>query len=210
LSNEDQRTALRASGRLLARLHRVRLTGFSSLDEQRYAESGEAMGRFARGAVPSPLRAEAALNELYGAGVIDADEAAGAMHIVETAAETVDEAPSRLLHGDFTARHVFVQAGAITAVVDFGDRMGGPPVWDLAGAWLSHMRLRGLVPNSTGHIVQGWEAESGTRLAKDGFLAACLMRCVILARTYHDAARVAAFEEVHFHLRTLLEEAGRL
>jgi aminoglycoside phosphotransferase (APT) family kinase protein len=218
LGPEDLRAALRNAGRLLARLHRVRLAGFGSLDEQRYLDSGEVMGRFARWAVPSTLRAEAALNELSGAGVIDFEEAAGAMHIVETAAATVDDAPSRLqqparlLHGDFSARHVFVEpaSGAITALIDFGDRMAGPPVWDLAGAWLWHIGLRGLPPNATAQIVQGWEAESGTRITKEEFSAACLMRLIVLARAYHDAGRVSAFEELRFHLRTLLEDAGRL
>lgn len=212
LTDEQQRTVLRAAGRLLARLHRVRVTGFGTLDEARFLEAGEAMGRFARWAVPSTLRAEAALNELYGAGVIDFEEAAGAMHFVETAASEVDAAPSRLLHGDFTARHVFIEpgGGAITGVIDFGDRMGGAPVWDLAGAWLSHIRLPGLIEDATDHVVLGWEAESGTRIPKPAFTAACLMRAVILARSYHDAGRVAEFEGVRWHLRGLLEEAGRL
>jgi hypothetical protein len=88
--------------------------------------------------------------------------------------------------------------------------MAGPPVWDLAGAWLSHIRLRGLPPNATAQLVQGWEAESGARIPKEAFSAACLMRLLVAARTYHDAGRVAAFEELHFHLRMLLEDAGRL
>lgn len=212
LTSEQQRSALRAAGRLLARLHRVRLTGFGTLDEARFLESGEAMGRFAHWAVSSTLRAEAALNELSAAGVIDFEEAAGAMHFVETAATEVDDAPSRLLHGDFTARHVFADtaSGAITGVIDFGDRMGGPPVWDLAGAWLSHIRLPGLIEDATDHVVLGWETESGTRIPKPAFTAACLMRLVILARSYHDTGRLAEFEDTRRHLRDLLEQAGRL
>jgi Ser/Thr protein kinase RdoA (MazF antagonist) len=212
LGIEDERTALRNAGRLVARLQRVRMSGFGTLDEAKYLETGEAMGRFARWAVPSSLRAEAALNELSNAGAIDFDEAAGAMHIVESAMHAKDDMPSRLLHGDFTARHVFVDptSGAITGLIDFGDRMAGMPVWDLAGAWLSHIRLRGLPPNATAAIVQGWEAESGTRIAKEDFTAACLMRLLITARTYYDAGRVAPLDELRFHLRALLEDAGRL
>lgn len=212
LSTEDMRTALRNAGRLLARLHRVRLNGFGTLDEGRYLDTGEVMGRFARWAVPSSLRAEAALNELSNAGAIDFEEAAGAMYIVESAMHAPDDLPSRLLHGDFTAHHALVDpaTGTIAGLIDFGDRMGGMPAWDLAGAWLSHIRLRGLPPNATASMVRGWEAESGARMPKEELSAACLLRLLVLARVYHDAGRVAAFEELRFHLRMLLEDAGRL
>ena len=107
LAPDGQRAALRESGRLLARLHRIKVTGYGALSEQHFRETGAVMGRFAQWAVPSTLRAEAALNELYGAGALDVEEASGAMHLIEDEAATDVLEPS-LLHDDFSARHTFV------------------------------------------------------------------------------------------------------
>src|SRR5687768_15969608 len=97
LMQEEQQAALRSSGRMLARLHAIPIVGYGILNEQYFLASDEVMGRFARWAVPSTLRSEAALNELYAAGVLDVEEAAGAMHLIETEA-ALDEPASRLLH----------------------------------------------------------------------------------------------------------------
>ena len=136
------------------------LPGFGSLDEERLSRVRRGDGALARRwAVPSSLRAEAALNELSGAGALDFEEAAGAMHIDRELRRRhrMPGAFAAAWHGDFTARHVFVDpaSGAITGLIDFGDRMGGPPVWDLAGAWLSTSACAELPPNATGHVVAG-------------------------------------------------------
>jgi aminoglycoside phosphotransferase (APT) family kinase protein len=203
--------ALEASGRLLARLHSVRVSGYGSLSELEYAAGGAVAGRFARWAVPGPMRAEAALNELYAAGALDVEEASGAMHLVEDEAAT-DVTDGCLLHGDYSARHTFVDPATaeITAVIDFGDRLAGPPLWDLAGAWLWNGDLDSLPPDATEAVIEGYETESGTSVPRPRLRTYCLMRLLVPARSYYEHGLIAEFQKLRQRLDVLLEEAGRL
>jgi aminoglycoside phosphotransferase (APT) family kinase protein len=209
-SRERLREALEASGGLLARLHSVRVNGYGSLSEQEYASSGAVAGRFARWAVPGPMRAEAALNELYAAGALDVEEASGAMHLVEDEAAT-DVTDGCLLHGDYSARHTWVgPTGEVTAIIDFGDRLAGPPLWDLAGAWLSNGDLESLPPDATGAVIEGYETASGSLVPRPRLRTYCLMRLLVPARALHERGRTPEYQALRRRLDALLEEAGRL
>lgn len=202
---------LYGAGRLLARLHQVPVRGYGLLNDAHFQETGEVMARFARWAVPSTLRAEAALNELYGAGVIDVEEAAAAMHLVEAEA-ALDEPPSRLLHDGFIARDLLVEpdSGAITALTGFENRMGGPTSWELAGAWLWHDNLPGLPEQASAYLLEGYETEAGTEVHRGRLRANCLIRLIILMRSLHDEGRDSELPPLRLRLDRLLEDAGRL
>lgn len=211
LPPELRRSALRASGRWLARLHRIEVDGYGSLDEQRFLDSGTVGGSFARWAVPSTLRAEAALNLLYSDGMLDVEEAAGAMYLIEKQA-ALDEPPARLLHADFSARHTLVDpaTGAITAIIDFGDRMGGDPIWDLSAAWLRNANQREPVEGVTEALIEGYEAETGIETPSRTFAAYSLIHLLILARSLYEQRRLTEILPQRMRLDLLLEDAGLL
>ena len=52
-----------------------------------------------------------------------AEAAAAALAAVEVGA---------LCHGDLKAAHIFVEAGRLTGVIDWGDAVVGDPLWDIA------------------------------------------------------------------------------
>jgi len=203
-------TALRAAGRWLARLHLIPVDGYGTLDERRFLDTGAVSGSFARWAVPSTLRAEAALNYLYAGGVLDVEEAAASMHLIEAEAANT-EPPSRLLHGGLSPERIYAhpQSGALLGVIGFGGRMGGDPLWDLAQVWLHSSGYPGLEDAAAGFLA-GYKAESGEPLPHSRFAAACLMRLLILIRSLHEQGAVSEIPPSRMRLDLLLEDAGLL
>lgn len=54
-------------------------------------------------------------------------------HVLQATAEWLPDAPPRLLHGDWTARHVVAENGRIAGLVDLESARGGDPLADVAG-----------------------------------------------------------------------------
>jgi aminoglycoside phosphotransferase (APT) family kinase protein len=111
-----------AAGRLLRQIHTIPVHGYGRLDA-----SGV-------GLRPSPASWILQLPPLPADAHAD-------LHALRTQAQQVlrhhlhllDTVPGRLLHGDWTARHVIVRHGRITGVVDLESVRGGDPLADLAG-----------------------------------------------------------------------------
>ena len=97
------------------------------------------MGR-ARG-----LRAQAPLVADFPQGIVGdtrglADRYVVAAPVAEAAAAALDAHAAALAavevgalcHGDLKAAHIFVEAGRLTGVIDWGDAVVGDPLWDIA------------------------------------------------------------------------------
>jgi aminoglycoside phosphotransferase (APT) family kinase protein len=112
--------------------------------------AGEALARFLRALhQPAPADAphnafravleerrdsfEARLADLQGRGVAVPADAVALWN--EAAAAPID-APRCWVHGDLHARNVLTRAGALAAVLDWGDVAAGDPAADLAAVWM--------------------------------------------------------------------------
>jgi aminoglycoside phosphotransferase (APT) family kinase protein len=96
----------------------------------------------------------------------DASERAAALRVWQTAVTApARTGPPLWIHGDLHPANILVDAGRITAVIDFGDLTSGDPATDLAVAWMlfpdAHRRsvLRrayGRVDDPTWTRARGW------------------------------------------------------
>ena len=117
--------ALPAVGDSLRRVHDVRLPGFGWLAEAAWDARGDFALRhrswldFLQGIVGDTR----CLADRYVVAAPVAEAAAAALAAVEVGA---------LCHGDLKAAHIFVEAGRLTGVIDWGDAVVGDPLWDLA------------------------------------------------------------------------------
>jgi aminoglycoside phosphotransferase (APT) family kinase protein len=132
LPNEDAWKALRGAGELLRRLHSVRVDGYGRLDDELYLATGAVRGRddeWVAGAARGALSVIAERRLLA-----PAETDALATFIDEHRVALEQYAEPRLLHGDFDEQHIFVdpESMSITAIIDFGDREAGDPLWDLS------------------------------------------------------------------------------
>jgi Ser/Thr protein kinase RdoA (MazF antagonist) len=122
----DLAPILRAAGRDLALINAVAVEGF---------------GWIRRDEPVWPPRGEDATYEAFvdgGSGSLAVladrlatDEARGALE-ARFGEARADDPPSRLVHGDFDATHIFQRDGRYTGVIDFGEMRGAEAHYDLA------------------------------------------------------------------------------
>jgi Ser/Thr protein kinase RdoA (MazF antagonist) len=112
-------------------------------------------------------------------------------------ADVPHQPESRLIHGDFDASQVFVQAdGTFSGIIDFGDREGGPREWEFATVLLwDEPLLNGLL--------LGYEAAFGQRLDRElipAYTIAKLLQIIQrrLNRNDIDDAREKAMDLARF------------
>ncbi|NMR30325.1 aminoglycoside phosphotransferase family protein [Crystallibacter degradans] len=85
------------------------------------------------------------------------------------------EGPALWLHGDLHPANLVIQAGALAAVIDFGDLTAGDPATDLAAAWLvfdaegrrlfmEYLNARRDIGTGTWHRARGWALVMATAL----------------------------------------------
>jgi hypothetical protein len=124
--------ALPEVGVSLQRVHDVRLPGFGWLAEAVWDERSAVALRhsswlgFLQGICGDVHRL--ADNYAVAAPVAEAAAAALDAHAAALAAVEVGS----LCHGDLKAAHIFVEAGRLTGVIDWGDAVVGDPLWDIA------------------------------------------------------------------------------
>jgi Ser/Thr protein kinase RdoA (MazF antagonist) len=121
-----------AVGDSLRRVHDVRLPGFGWLAEAAWDERGDCALRhrswldFLQGIVGDTR----CLADRYVVAAPVAEAAAAALDAHAAALAAVEV--GSLCHGDLKAAHIFVEAGRLTGVIDWGDAVVGDPLWDIA------------------------------------------------------------------------------
>ena len=124
--------ALTEVGGSLRRLHEVRLPRFGWLAEASWDERGDfslvhgSWLGFLNGILGDARR----LANRYTAAAPVAEAAAAAMAAHYDALAAVEV--GSLCHGDLKAAHIFVEAGRVAGVIDWGDAVVGDPLWDIA------------------------------------------------------------------------------
>lgn len=111
-----------AAGRLLRRLHTVRVRGYGRLDTNGLGLRPSLHSWLLR-LPPLPTGTDADVHALR----------AQALQVLRHHLPRLAAVPAVLLHGDWTARHVIVHSGQVTGVVDLESVRGGDPFADLAG-----------------------------------------------------------------------------
>jgi aminoglycoside phosphotransferase (APT) family kinase protein len=125
-------TAFRDLGAAVRRLHEVKLPGFGPLADATWDQrDGFTMHcpswfEFLTGICNDTRRlAESCAIASF---VADAVETAMQAHADELTKATTGS----LCHGDLKANHIFVEHGALTGVIDWGDAVVGDPCWEVA------------------------------------------------------------------------------
>jgi hypothetical protein len=123
-------------GRTLARLHRIRVSGFGLMDVGPLAGGGPAAD--CRGMLENwpqfiRLNLEEHLRACTDSGAIDGDLArrAGAAFARHAGLLEAVARPG-LLHGDPGSHNVFTDGGAISALIDWEDCLAGDPLYEVA------------------------------------------------------------------------------
>jgi aminoglycoside phosphotransferase (APT) family kinase protein len=119
-----------AAGPALRQLHEIPAPGYGSIVVAQHGLRGEDTSW------PDTIRRRiSGLQPVADAGLVAAgllDRAAAAVRGSVADLATPDRGGGRMLHGDFHPRHVYVQRGRVTAIIDWGDATSGDPVYDLA------------------------------------------------------------------------------
>ncbi len=177
---EQQRPFLRQVGHYLRLLHTIKLAGYGWIDERQYLQLGRVEGHASewRTALLPPIASSLAYFERH-ANVMpiwtDTVRQFLSQHdsLLDTSFDTC------LLHGDLGDVHMWfdVETQQVTAIVDFGERSAGDPVWDIA----AYDDWQG-VP----YLLEGYEPDSNTRATfEQKFLLYNVLRAVPWARKWH-------------------------
>ena len=148
--------ALPEVGVVLRRLHDVKLPGFGWLAEASWDERGDFSLRHSSwlGFLKGICGDARSLMDSYviAAPVTEAAAAAIDAHAAALAAVKVGS----LCHGDLKAAHILVNTGQLAGVIDWGDAVGGDPLWDIAR--FAHRADAGVVSL----LLEGYDPERAT------------------------------------------------
>ncbi len=120
-------------GRLVARLHSIRMEGFGFFDVRPLVTGQGTL----RGGCPSwsnyiLRRLEDHLRTCSAIGAVSPGEAVRIRGLFAVAADWLDDVEPSLLHGDLGGHNVFADGDAITALIDWEDCLSGDPLFDVA------------------------------------------------------------------------------
>lgn len=123
----ERRAYWRKTGRLLAQVHRIRVSGYGPLQVN-------TSGATARGAVRSwaaylRTRLEVHVRLCQTIGSISTEEATRIRQLFKTIPRVRS---ARLLHGDLNDQNLLVRESRLCALLDWEDALAGDPVFDLA------------------------------------------------------------------------------
>lgn len=169
-----------AAGNLLRRVHTVPVHGYGRLDTAGVGLR-PSLGSWILHLPPLPSDSGADVHALRGQ----------AQQVLRHHLHLLQSVPAALLHGDWTARHVVVDNGRITGVVDLESVRGGDPLADLAGWSLQEPR------DLTDALFAGYFTSTPSRAAR---MRLALYRIRIAAAML--AAHVVRAEHAQLVLRT--------
>lgn len=139
---EQDEQLVRATGRTMAKLHSVKVSGFGFFDNER-AKAGELVGL--HGSFRDHLLASLPenLSVVVDGGYLTKQQA-DAVEALLTQSELVHCEDPRLLHNDLADWNVLVDGENLTAVLDWDECFAGDPVADIAcwSLFFSQKRLK--------------------------------------------------------------------
>jgi aminoglycoside phosphotransferase (APT) family kinase protein len=139
-------------GAALSVAHSVETRGFGLVKvplAQERGAAGKMEGILSRWSDYVFLNLEEHLRRCGEAGAVDKKEADEIARAFEQARPVFDQAPSRLLHGDYGHQNILLCNGRISGILDWEDALCGDPIFDVAywgtfcREWMREPFLRG-------------------------------------------------------------------
>jgi aminoglycoside phosphotransferase (APT) family kinase protein len=127
MSSEELAETLQRAGTLLSQIHSVKTEGFGELNKDGRGEHASIAGIFAEKNL-NEQRLLAAPRSAY----FDSNIVKRALHILREFQESNPPVAPHLLHGDFGPKHILIDGGQITGIIDFENACGGDPVQEFA------------------------------------------------------------------------------
>jgi aminoglycoside phosphotransferase (APT) family kinase protein len=171
------------------------------LDEEHYRRDGSVCGLASSwpAAVLDPL--PSALSTLTGAGGLSDAQRSEVERIVAAGAPLLDRTGAgRLLHGDLGPVHVWVDPGTatLTAIIDFGERASGDPIWEFVDYG----------PGVT-EMLGGYEPEAAMQAEfAEAFALYRLLRTIPWAARLYTRGVTHVMDWFHLSLRQAAERLG--
>lgn len=127
LSGSELAKILQRAGALLSQIHSIRTEGFGELDKKGRGERASIAFMFSEESLDPQELLVAARTASLNPDVIER-----AVRILEKYQEHYPPVAPHLLHGDFAPKHILIDDGKITGIIDFENAHGGDPVQEFA------------------------------------------------------------------------------
>ncbi len=186
---EQQRPFLRQVGRYLRLLHTIKLDGYGWLDEHHYLHTQHVRGHAItwRQALLPPIASSLAYLERHANVTTDITDRV--RHIISTSDEQLNgTVESCLLHGDIGDVHMWfdMDRQMVTAIIDFGERSAGDPIWDIAAYDDWH---------GISYLLEGYEPDNRTQATfEPKYWLYNVLRAVPWARKWHARGAIHTVE----------------
>jgi aminoglycoside phosphotransferase (APT) family kinase protein len=126
-SDDELAEILRRAGTLLSRVHSVTTEGFGEIDKHGRGEHASIAGIFSERNLNERVLLAAAQS-----ASLDPNIVRRALHVLREFQKSCPPVSPHLLHGDFAPKHLLIENGKITGVIDFENACGGDPVLEFA------------------------------------------------------------------------------
>lgn len=127
ISNQDLTELLLQGGTLLSQIHSVKIEGFGEIDDHGRGEFASMSDIFSE-----PYLSERVLLPAVHSASLAPDVIERALHLIRGYQKNCPPVSPHLLHGDFGPKHLLIDSGKITGIIDFENASGGDPVQDFA------------------------------------------------------------------------------
>lgn len=128
---EDEPELVRDVGRVMARIHRIKVNGFGFFDNNLAKETGELRGIHASNREHVLAALPQNLEELVGAKYITTTQAREITRLLSES-KLLDYDDPRLIHNDFADWNTIVKDGKVVAAIDWDEAFAGDPIADIA------------------------------------------------------------------------------
>lgn len=126
-SDEDLAEILQRAGTLLSRVHSVKTEGFGEIDKRGRGEHASIAGIFSEGNLSEQVLLAAAQSASLDPRILKR-----ALHILQEFQNSCPPVSPHLLHGDFGPKHLLIERGKITGIIDFENARSGDPLQEFA------------------------------------------------------------------------------
>lgn len=127
MSDEEFAEILQQAGALLSRVHSVTTEGFGEIDNRGRGEHASISGIFSEENLSERVLLAAAQSASLDANIISR-----ALYILREYQKNYPAVSPHLLHGDFGPKHLLIDSGKVTGIIDFENACGGDPVQEFA------------------------------------------------------------------------------
>lgn len=126
-NDEELAEILQQAGTLLSRIHSVKTEGFGEIDKNGRGEHASIAGILLEVNLSERVLLAAAQSASFDPNIVKR-----ALHILRELQKSCPLISPRLLHGDFGPKHLLIESGKITGIIDFENACSGDPAQEFA------------------------------------------------------------------------------